>query len=439
MARRNQRDTSSSPKDIKASHTSTEGITAPTITLETDINIDLDLFSSDSTDFVSSRYRENKMPASPTYNTPAAYEEDIIDFDDDELIPSTTNDVLIAAVQDTENSTNFQADDTEQENGFEAEEQAKNKETAQATAEAHLQHAKLGMAWGAQTMLTQSPDMAGVLQLNDVGDAVCVNATANGVTYEVTWKVTSFVAPEDTEKHLPTAPVTTGAPAIQRTNLLRDAAPLSQFLPPAPQPNINCKFGRHCKNGAACLFDHTVKPKLCGFVNTTRGCTNAADCEFSHESEGVKCTRSTLRYTCANGRGCAFKHVDDGVKQENTKKEMEKVVLETKNTTEVVKDVPPAESTTVPKAAEVEGAPTGLKGDGPKQIAGQKHGRDGDEEVGNAPKGPRLARDGGKNNRGAKQHRGRGRGQGRGGGRGRSGASDGQGLLIRGAASTGQH
>lgn len=422
MARRNQPGAPSSSKDVPAPPTITEGTQAPITASETDIDIDidLDLFPSEgTTDLAPPPDLENKMSPS--------YEEDLLDYEDDELVPSNTNNIL-AATESADNSINVQADGAEQENSLEAEESLEHAENAQATAEVHHEHAKLGMAWGAQTMLTQSPDMAGALQLNDIGDTVSVNITANGVIYEVTWKVTSFVDPEDTEAYPSTTTTTNSAPAVKRTNSLRDAPPLSSSLPTAPHASIKCKFGRCCKNGTACPFDHTVKPKLCGFVNTAQGCTNATACEFSHENEGVKCKRSTLRTACANGRGCAFKHGDDFVKGVKVE---EKVEVKR----EVAKDAAPLAAPTGPKEVKVEGAPKGPKGDGTKQIAGQKRGRGDDDEVGNAPKGPRLAQDG----RGGRQHRGRGRGQGRGVGRGRGGVGGGQGLRIRGAASAGQH
>lgn len=415
MARRVRSNTSSSSKDATVVPTTIEGTPAPTATSDTDIDIKIDLFpSEDSTDFTALLDQEKKMPAAANEATRAVYEEHLLDCDDDELIITTTTNDNPIAVDNAENSASIPADGNEQEDKAETEERVENAETAQAKPEAHFEHAKLAMIWCAQTMLTQSADMAAALQLNDVGETVAVNVTANGVTYEITWKVTSFVDSEDTEGHT-------------TTSSLRDAAPLTKFFPTAPQANIKYKFGRNCKNGVACPLDHTIKPKLCGFVNTSRGCTNTDGCEFSHENEGVNCTRSALRNTCANGRGCTFKHGDDWVKEV-------KVEEKTEEKSDVAKDAPPANAPSGPKVVNVEVAPTGPKGDGPKQIAGQKHGRGDEEDVGNAPKGPRLAPDGGNNHRGdGRQTRGRGRGRGQGRGRG-----GGPGLRIRGAASKGQ-
>jgi hypothetical protein len=158
-------------------------------------------------------------------------------------------------------------------------------------AETRLLQAQAAMAWSISTMLTQTPEMTAYLQLHHPGDAATVTATANGTTYEVIWKVVNV----------------SGAPQS-----LRNAAPLPTG--PLPSPAVKCKFGRACKNGAACPYEHTAKAKLCAWVNTPQGCSKSAECEFSHESEGMRCTRSATRKGCANGRGCAFKHSDDGGK-----------------------------------------------------------------------------------------------------------------------------
>jgi hypothetical protein len=210
------------------SNDSTEEVATALIT-EAQIDIDL-------SDTALSPLEEDGMIAIPTTSA-EEYAEDILDFDDDELAP--TNNVVKSAT---------------------AEEQAT---SAQAPDASRLQNAKLGMAWSAEMMLTQSPNLASALHLHHVGDAITVQVSVHGVTYDVCWTIAAITS----------EPSTASAPAPK----------------PAPKPPthsaIKCKFGRFCKTGSACAFDHSTKSKLCIWVNTPTGCAKGGECKFSHECE----------------------------------------------------------------------------------------------------------------------------------------------------------
>jgi hypothetical protein len=321
-------------------------------------------------------------PVEPEANMPTAstseYVEDILDYEDDELVSADNNNGILIAV-DNEDAT------LEQDSALPAitepietlaEEQAV---IPQATVEAHLLQAKVGMAWSAEMMLARTPDMASALQLFDIDDAVTVQVSASGVTYDVTWKVAGFYEPEHETEAGPEPE------HEESTTSLRTAAPLSATSA------VKCKFGRSCNKGSTCPYDYTTKPRLCTWANTLKGCMKGADCEFSHEIEGVKCTRSELRFECANGRGCAFKHRDDenglpvdATKEENVTKEDVKI---------------------------------GEKKDGAQPVVGKKRSREGGDEGGNPTQKPRPSY--GSEPRGGKQHRGHGRERGHGRGRGK--------------------
>jgi hypothetical protein len=311
---------------------------------------------------------EKEMALAMPPTAPAAeYVEDILDFSDDELIP--TNLTVNAPSAEDE---------------------------AAALASSHLEEAKRVMAWSAETMLTQSTNMASALQLHNVGDTVSVQVSAHGVTYDVYWKVAAVTSASSTNP----GPLAT----------------LSATTEPTTRNSIKCKFGKHCNKGSACPFDHTVKPKLCTWINTPMGCMKGVECEFSHEFEGVKCTRSEARYTCANGSRCAYKHGDDGG-------------------VEVTEDAPEEKQNDGTKQNDGGKEEGEEKKDAAQQVAGKKRGHeDGGEDV--TPKKQRLGHENAE--RGGKQHRGRGRGRGNGRGRGRGrGGGGGQGIRVRGAATKG--
>jgi hypothetical protein len=341
------------------SNDSTEEVATALIT-EAQIDIDLN-------DTALSPLEEDGMIAMPS--PPAEeYAEDILDFDDDELAP--TNNVVKSAT---------------------AEEQAT---SAQAPDASRLHNAKLGMAWSAEMMLTQSPNLASALHLHDVGDAITVQVSVHGVTYDVCWTIAAITS----------EPSTTSAPAPK----------------PAPEPPthsaIKCKFDRFCKKGSACAFDHSTKSKLCIWVNTPTGCAKGGECKFSHEYEGVKCAKGDVRGTCVNGSRCAYKHGDDGVVMDDVTKESRD----------------DGEKAEVKQDSENTKEDGGKEKDNAERCAGKK--REHEVEEDGTPKKQRLDYDDA--NRSGKQHHGRGRGHGNGRGRGRDCGGP-QGIRVRGAANKG--
>jgi hypothetical protein len=342
-------------------------------TFNTEAQIDNDL--SDPT--LSPRGEDETicMPTAPAEE----YVEDILDFDDDELVPrtETTIESATAEVQST---------------------------TTQAPSTSRLHDAKLGMAWSAEMMLTQSPDLASALHLHKVGDAVTVQVTVSGVTYDVCWAVATLTSEPSVSASAKDASTTASAPAP---------------TPEAPaSSSVKCKFGKFCKKGSACAFEHSTKSKLCIWVNTPKGCANGGGCEFSHECEGVKCSKGETRGTCMNGGRCAYKHGDEGVAAGDMSKE----------THENTQEKQDGEST---KENRDKGG--GDKGDVVEQAAGKKRGHEDGEEDGR-PKKQRLNH--GNEDRGGKQFCGRGRGHGNGRGRGR-GRRGRQGIRVRGTANKG--
>jgi hypothetical protein len=341
---RSNKSTASSASNAPADEVATAIVT------EEQIDIDLS-----DTPFLP--VEEEKALAMPPAAPAAKYVEDILDFSDNELIPTKPT-VNVPSAEDE----------------------------PVALASSHLDEAKRVMVGSAETMLTQSTDMASALQLHNVGDTVSVQVSAHGVTYDLCWKVAAVTSESSTNP----GPLAT----------------LSATTEPTTHSNIKCKFGKHCNKGSACPFDHTVKPKLCTWINTPMGCMKGVECEFSHEFEGVKCTRSEARYTCANGARCAYKHGDDGG-------------------AEVTEDAPEEKQNDGTKQNDGGKEEGEEKKDAAQQAAGKKRGHeDGEEDA--TPKKQRLGHDNAK--RGGKQHRGRGRGRGGGGG---------QGIHVRGAATKG--
>jgi hypothetical protein len=407
---------------------------------------------------------ESVIPAAPA----TEYEEDLIDYDDDELLPAVDS-----GIGSDDTPIDFEDDDIKLEDDIAikhsteqvtAEEQAEIEATKRVVAEEALVQAKYIMSLGPQTLLTQS-DMAGALQLNRVGDTVVVNIAVNGVKYEISWKVTGFEEHEPDPQNVieqcaalattqePTA-LTVDTTQRKPSSSLRDAAPLSGSTPKAAHfTATKCKFGKFCTKGTACPFDHTIKSKLCTWVNTTMGCAKGLKCEFSHDNEGTKCTRGPSRFTCANGKGCAFKH-DDDVRKALAPAPVPKPKLVASpaptpapQQIEVVDSTPPANVPKGHKAAisSLANVPTGPKAKGTAtqlgQGAGQKRGRGEDDEGDNAVQRQKVSHDHDNNNghRAVRQHRGRSRGnvRGRGRGRGRGGAGVGAGtggFSIKGAA-----
>jgi hypothetical protein len=376
-----------------------------TMPVETDIDIDL----SDSP-------TKDTMIAAPA----AEYQEDLIDYDD-ELLPAShdSGDDTLIGLDDTD--IKFEDETTVAKDTSLVEEQADHAQAMQEVADQHFEQAKYMMSMGPQTLLGSSPDVASALQLNNVGDNVTVSVSVNGITYEITWKVAAI------HDEQPQPATSIAFNTTQRKTSLRDAPPLSTSATPAARSAVKCKFGSKCNKGTSCTFDHTVKVKLCTWVNTAQGCTKGKACEFSHDNEGAECTRSTTRSDCANGKGCAFKHGDDvGIAVQP------KTVAPA---AEQAKTLPPAHAPIGPKVANAPptNAPTGPKGNG-------KRSRDQDDDGGNETQHKRFNNStrnfkaDGSNNRGVKQYRGRGRGNARAGGRGHVGGVPGGDMRIKGAA-----
>lgn len=436
-------------------------------TADTEVDIDFDIMDEITNQDIPPTIKEEQVVVKTepiTSATPVAeYEEDIIDYDDDDLAPAGSNsDDTLIGIEDEDIKLEGNGISEEPREAAEVtektmtEEQAEIEAAERVAAEERLVRAKFVMSLGPQTLLTKSSDMANALQLNAIGDAVTVNISANGVNYEVTWKVAGMdeSQPQGTIEQC-AALATTPQPAAltvdttqRKTSSLRDAAPLSGSTPSASHLTTKCKYGKWCTKGAACPFDHTIKLKLCTWINTAQGCTKGEGCDFSHENEGTKCTRSSSRFTCANGRGCAFKHHDD-VRRAPVPKSKAVAPPALAQQTEAVDPTPPANTPNGPKASSspLPNAPKGPETNGTapqlSKGAGQKRGRDEEDEAGKSVQRPKLHHDSAINNhhRGVKQHRGRGRGNGSGRGRGRGGAGVVAGageLKIRGAAAGGQ-
>lgn len=423
MTRSTRSAVAAAPKDTSATLTSiVEAAVAQAMPVETDIDIDL---------------MDNPIKDTTVTAPVAEYEEDLIDYDDDKLVPAghDSGDDTLIGLNDVD--IKFEDETTVAKVKSLAKEQADNTQAMQEVADQYFAQAKYMMSMGPQTLLGSSPNMASVLQLNNVGDNVNVNVSINGFTYEVTWKVAA-VHGEQPQPAIEQPAASFAVNTTQRKTSLRDASPLSASALPAARSAIKCKFGSKCNKGTSCTFDHTVKVKLCAWVNTAQGCTKGKACEFSHDNEGAKCTRSTTRTGCANGKGCAFKHGDDvgiAVKPKTVAPPAEQV-----------KTAPPTNAPIGPRGGNIPptNAPTGPKSNGGAQqdakFAGQKRRRDQDDDGGNETQHKRVNdttgnfKAGSSNNRGVEQHQGRGRGNARAGDRGRGGAEPGGEMRIKGAA-----
>jgi hypothetical protein len=296
------------------------------------------------------------LPPETTTGTVKAedYQEDLIDYDDDDLEPAITEvEFNESEIESTEVAPEQQA-------------------------ALHIEQAKVGMAWSISTMLSNTPEIASALQLTSIGASASTEVTVAGVTYEVTWKVV-------------------GIEGVQTPTT--DIA-----APPTPSASTTkCKFGRHCTKGASCPFDHGTKTKLCIWVNTLGGCSNGSVCAHSHEHAGTMCTRSKYRSNCANGKACAYQHLDDVYRSGAMKVKKIEVGDERKERVDGEEAVDEGERT--PPA----NAPTGPKlGKG----VGQKRGREDGDGVGGRP--GQIPR-GNQRGRGRGRGSGRGRGRGRGG------------------------
>ncbi|KAH7076227.1 hypothetical protein FB567DRAFT_583337 [Paraphoma chrysanthemicola] len=276
--------------------------------------------------------------------------EDLIDYDDHDLESPNDKTISPSSHANTLDEKDLDGDDSTTPAPEHAQPQhVPQYEQDAETSDSVYEQAKAGMIWSISALLNHTPDIASALGLNNVGDVTSAEVTANGVTYEVTWKITSIEAapvnvnanaliPASNGDHADETSATSALPpqsiipdenveqpsaakppptqsTIPKEHVLQPpalTAPKAQNIiqiPSAPK----CKFGRFCTKGSSCPYSHSVGLKLCTFVNTAQGCTQGAACEFSHEAVGARCTRSVTRRACANGAGCGFKHADDEV------------------------------------------------------------------------------------------------------------------------------
>ncbi|KAF2027961.1 hypothetical protein EK21DRAFT_114309 [Setomelanomma holmii] len=244
-----------------------------------------------STETAAPIEEEATMPTndpSTIITTVVEHEEDLIDYDDDDLdVPIGTADVknehrdinleVVIAAPDTheDQAVTFPEEATEASNTM-------------------YEHAKYAMIWGTTALLTKNPELATALGLNDVENTVTVDVSQNGFTYEVIWKVkgieNSNGAPEEVSIASTEAQKDT---AIEKSTTTELIATSTAAATTATYPSKSRSM------------------KLCVYVNTPQGCSGGSRCEFSHEKEGKKCTSSDKRMMCPNGRKCAFKHWDD--------------------------------------------------------------------------------------------------------------------------------
>jgi hypothetical protein len=411
---------------------------------------DIDLSESSIEDTVITTAKKDTATHAPVVE----YEEDLIDYDEDELEPAThdNGDGVLIDIEDKD--INLEDDPTSAKTKSMAEEHAENSKAIQEAAKQRLEQAKYMMTLGPQTLLTSSTDMATALQLINLGDTVTVKVPINSVIYEITWKIAGF---QGIQQPIPNFPSTTTT-TVQRKTCLRNAPPLSNssHLPPHTAYKY-CRFGRNCQKGTSCPFQHAVvKSKLCTWINTPQGCTQGAGCSFSHENDGVKCTLSAMRLSCANGLGCAFKHDDDVGRAHNVDEALGASV-------EVGEVLDTGRLGDGPVGSKSAGMPffdadTGMNNAGAQEsgkVVGSKRGREQHDDGGDATQYKRVNDYTGKFKAGTwhpstKQHQGRGRGSGRvsnrgsgrgsnrGSGRGRGSVVARGGMRIKGAASGGQ-
>jgi hypothetical protein len=269
-----------------------------------------------------------------TVTTVTEYAEDVIDYDDDDLGP-VANDKSVDPILEVEDLLNLDeeipkvedearfVDATKRVDGNETETTTEVKGDIASNAQQLLAQAKGGLVWSVNMLLTQVPHMPESLHLNAEGDYAEVQVPFNGQIIEVSWKIagtydrTKTDGAENTEAAAngQTGATATNVESAEVTPAESDDAINNGGTPPATSadgaPLTRCKFGKFCAKGKDCPYDHTIKKKLCVWVNSLQGCAQGDACEFSHEIAGVPCTRSTTRSMCQNGRSCAYQHQDD--------------------------------------------------------------------------------------------------------------------------------
>jgi hypothetical protein len=355
-----------------------------------DPGADVDLDLEEEFDVLSSDLAQPDESATPAVNG----QEGTMNSNDSKLEPDTKNEAAAGTEDETtKNEVESTAVETSGESKSKSEAggngEEPSEEEAAAQAALRLEQFRTLLGLGISNILSQTPEIAQVLQLTHKGDSATVTAYSYETTFDVTLTVTHETGdPRNTDPYsiapLLAASYSPSAIAAMEAAAAKEAA--------AVKAAIKCRFGNKCKNGAACAYDHsvTVKHKPCMFVNTAQGCNKAGGCEYSHESAGVKCARSETRRACKNGPRCVFKHADDEAGEEKT-------------------ELPSGTKRGREEGEEDQGAAKRPRVDGES-----------------APRHTRLhgegeARRGGRgrsHGRGGRGGRGRGRGRGRGGGRG---------------------
>jgi hypothetical protein len=269
-----------------------------------------------------------------TVTTVNEYVEDVIDYDDDDLGP-VANDKSVDPILEVEDLLNLDeeiskveekapfVDATKRVDKNETETTTEIKGDVASDAQQLLAQAKGGLVWSVNMLLTQVPHMPQSLHLNTVGDHSEVEVPFNGQIIEVSWKIAGTYDQTKTDgagNIEAAANSQTGATATNAESAEVAPAELDQTANngethPATSADdtavIRCKFGKFCAKGKDCPYDHTIKKKLCVWVNSLQGCAQGDACVFSHEIAGVTCTRNTTRTMCQNGRSCAYRHQDD--------------------------------------------------------------------------------------------------------------------------------
>lgn len=215
------------------------------------------------------------------------------------------------------------------------------------------QQAEEAMLWTISHLFEANPGIGSALRLYNTGDSTSTVAHINGTTYEVTWKIIdtydvdtpaedSGIEVSGNATPVATPPSEEGGKSIEEdnSNVVAAAEAVTEKTseditggttdtPEDPITHVaetlfetpiipTCKFGKYCNKGDECKFDHSVRRKLCTWVNTAQGCSKGENCAFSHEIKGTTCKRSPLRRSCPNGYTCAYKHQDDSPIEKRT-------------------------------------------------------------------------------------------------------------------------
>jgi hypothetical protein len=183
-------------------------------------------------------FEEKKAIPIPMKHTLIWNYKDLIDLS---TTTTTRNDNNPPAVEDEKLELETQSSIIEE---VEILKQHSKHEQKQTASEAHVPDAELGVASLTEAMLIQAPIMTSVLQSNKVGDGVLVKVSANGMTCEVTWKVTGTYKPVK--------------PSSTSTSL-----PIANPTPTFFTFTTRCKFGCACIKGTSCPYSHT---KFCIWV-----------------------------------------------------------------------------------------------------------------------------------------------------------------------------